>query len=111
MTRKETFEAIKAETTNPVIAEFCDKEIAAIERKATKARERAASKRANGDPLADAIYAVLTDEPMLISDIAAKVDSTNAKVSARLANFVKDGSVVKSTVKVEKRKLTAYALA
>ena len=114
MTKREMFEAIKAGvatgewTVNEAeVAEFCDNEIALIDRKAIKAKERAAEKRAAGDELTDAVRAALTDEFTIIADIAAKVaetygeDATIARVTYRLTQLVKNGEAENGDVKVE----------
>ena len=127
MTRKEILTVIKesaaAGTWNPeVIAEvqdFCDKEIAGIDRKAAKAKEKAAQKRAEGDAMTAAIKSVLTDDFETIASITAKVDFpdvTSAKVSVRLNQLFKNGEALKDEVNVAEegqkaRKLVAYKLA
>ena len=67
ITKREMFEAIKTGCTtgewtvsDVEVAEFCDNEIALLDKKAIKAKERAAEKRAAGDELTDAVRAALT---------------------------------------------------
>ena len=76
ITKREMFEAIKTGCTtgewtvsDVEVAEFCDNEIALLDKKAIKAKERAAEKRAAGDELTDAVRAALTDEFAVIADI------------------------------------------
>ena len=114
ITKREMFEAIKAGCTtgewtvsDVEVAEFCDNEIALLDKKAIKAKERAAEKRAAGDELTDAVRAALTDEFAIIADIAAKVaetygeDATIARVTYRLTQLVKNGEAENGDVKVE----------
>ena len=114
ITKREMFEAIKTGCTtgewtvsDVEIAEFCDNEIALLDKKAIKAKERAAEKRAAGDELTDAVRAALTDEFTIIADIAAKVaetygeDATIARVAYRLTQLVKNGEAENGDVKVE----------
>lgn len=114
ITKREMFEAIKAGCTtgewtisDAEIAEFCDNEIALLDKKAIKAKERAAEKKAAGDELTDAVRAALTDEFTIIADIAAKVaetygeDATIARVTYRLTQLVKNGEAENGDVKVE----------
>ena len=86
ITKREMFEAIKAafttgecELTAETVTAFCDKEIAALDTKAAKAKERAAAKKAEADVLmgqvADALDA---EEFKTIADIAAVVAEVNA---------------------------------
>ena len=113
-TKREMFEAIKTGCTtgewtvsDVEVAEFCDNEIALLDKKAIKAKERAAEKRAAGDELTDAVRAALTDEFTVIADIAAKVaetygeDATVARVTYRLTQLVKNGEAENGDVKVE----------
>ena len=114
ITKREMFEAIKTGCTtgewtvsDVEVAEFCDNEIALLDKKAIKAKERAAEKRAAGDELTDAVRAALTDEFTVIADIAAKVaetygeDATVARVTYRLTQLVKNGEAENGDVKVE----------
>ena len=67
MTKKDLFEAIKAvmvgeetEITKEEIAAFCEKEIAALDGRAAKAKERSAAKKVESNALAEKIAAALT---------------------------------------------------
>lgn len=89
--------------TNDVLAEFAEKEIAALDKKAEKAKERAAQKRAEGDELTDAVRAVLTDEYASIPDITARIegeDVTVGKVQYRLKVLVENGEVEKTELTI-----------
>ena len=120
MTKREKFELIgrvfegmEIEERDEVL-EFIEKEIAAIDAKNAKAKERAAEKRAEGDELQGRILALMGEEPMTINDIVAALGDeglTPAKVVARMKNLVKNETVAKAAVKVEGRKLMAYTLA
>ena len=104
--------------------EFCLAQIADLDKKAAKAKERAAAKKAEADELTDVVYGVLTDEFKTIADIAEAVlaelgdaaeDVTTAKITARLTKLGKANAIVKEQVSVEvdgkKTKKMAYALA
>ena len=102
------------------LAAFAENEIALLDKKAVKAKERAAQKRAEGDELTDAVRAALsTEEFEPIADIAARSDGedvTVAKVSYRLTSLVKSGEAVKEQITVpggegqKTRKIMAYKL-
>ena len=132
ITKKEMFETIRTlaesgalhacdvneDITDDDVIAFCDKEIAALDAKAAKAKETAAKKKAEGDALRDAVLAVLTDEFQPIADIAAQVDSEDAtvgKVTNRLAALAAAGLAVKTQITVgetgAKRKISAYKVA
>lgn len=103
MTKKDYFNKIKTLVTDADVIDFCDKEIAALDARAAKAKERAAKKAAAGDALLDAIAAVLTDEAMTLTDIVDALDMdgvTVNKVSARGATLVDNGMAVKTEVVV-----------
>ena len=133
ITKREMFEAIKglAESgalhmvdfneniTDEAVAEFCANEIDLLDKKAAKAKERAAAKKAEGDELTAAVAAVLTDELQPIADIAAQVtgeDVTVAKVTYRLTQLVKNGEAEKQELTVpggegtKARKIQGYKL-
>lgn len=89
--------------TNDVLTEFAEKEIAALDKKAEKAKERAAQKRAEGDELTDAVRAALTDEYASIPDITARIegeDVTVGKVQYRLKVLVENGEVEKTELTI-----------
>lgn len=98
------------------IVEFCEVQIEQLERKAEKAKERKASKAAAGDALKDAIATALTEDLKTAADITQEVmdagyEATRAKVVARLTKLVKEGVAGKMQVKLDKKKVMAYALA
>ena len=99
---------------------FCERQIAAIDRKSEKARERAAEQRKVSDELTERIAAMLTDEPQTLGDLAAAIgdeDINTSKVSARCSKLVKEGRAAKTEVTVpgadgaKSRKLVAYTCA
>ena len=119
---KETFETGSCKFDAEVVKAFCDKEIASLDAKSAKAKERAAAKKAETDVLMDQVQDALTDEFQVIADIAATVaevnpDATVSKVTYRLGKLVEAGVAEKTQVTLEKtetskaRKVQAYRLA
>lgn len=113
ITKKEFYAGIieAMQTGNSPIAPdeviaFCENEIALLDKKAEKAKARAAAKRAEGDELTDTVKSVMsTDEFEVIADIAAKVaeidaESTIHKVTYRLGQLVKNGFAESTDVKI-----------
>lgn len=113
MTKKETYEMIiglihdaydLGEEKVEMAIEFCEKEIAALEKKAEKAKENAAKKKAEGDALLETVYDALSeDEFETIAMIAKRVagedpEATVGKVQYRLGALAKDGRAEKSTI-------------
>ena len=128
VTKRERYESIKAlvEAVGAVegidtdgIVAFCDKEIATLDTRAGKAKERAAATRAEGDELQAAVLAALTDEPASRQEVTDRIegeDVTLAKVGYRLTALVKQGFAVKEEIAVtgedgKSKKVAAYRLA
>lgn len=88
---------------NDVIAAFAQNEINLLDKKAVKAKERAAAKRAEGDELSDVVAQVLTDELQSIPDITAQIEGEDVsvgKVQYRLRVLVETGRAVKGEIKI-----------
>ena len=102
---KETFETGACKFDAATVMAFCDKEIASLDSKAAKAKERAAAKKAEADVLMDQVRDALTGEFQTIADIAAAVaevnaDATVSKVTYRLTKLVEAGDAEKTDVTV-----------
>ena len=119
MTKKEMFAEIKTLLADRAdVVEFCDKEIALLDKKAAKAKETAAKKRAEGDELMEAVFAAVSaDKFEPIAEIAARIDGpdvTVAKVTYRLTQLAKAGKIEKTEVTIpggdgaKARKVVAY---
>ena len=119
---KETFETGSCKFDAATVVEFCDKEIASLDSKAAKAKERAAAKKAEADVLMGQVEAALTDEFQVIADIAAaavgvNADATVSKVTFRLTKLVeaeiaeKTQVTIPATETTKARKVQAYRLA
>ena len=102
------------------LAAFAQNEIDLLDKKAAKAKERAATKRAEGDELTDAVRAVMsTEEFEPIAEIAARIegeDVTVGRVQYRLGQLVKNGEAVKEQITIpggegqKARKIVAFKL-
>ena len=102
---KETFETGSCKFDAATVMAFCDKEIASLDAKAAKAKERAAAKKAEADVLMTQVEGALTGEFQTIADIAAAVaevnaDATVSKVTYRLTKLVEAGVAEKTDVSV-----------
>lgn len=102
------------------LVDFCERQIASIERKSEKARERAAEQRKVSDELAERIASLLTEEPQTLGELTAAIgdeDITPSKVSSRCSKLLKEGRADKTEVTVpsvdggKSRKLVAYTCA
>lgn len=84
---------------------FAENEIALLEKKAAKAKKRAADKKAEGDALTDAVREALSEEFEPIAEIAARIegeDVTVGKVTYRLGQLVKAGEAERQEINVGK---------
>ena len=103
---KEAFETGVCKFDKDTVIAFCDKEITALDNKAAKAKERAATKKAEADVLYDQVADALnTEEFQTIADIAATVaevnaDATVSKVTYRLTKLVEAGVAEKTDVTI-----------
>lgn len=102
---KETFETGSCKYDAATVMAFCDKEIASLDAKAAKAKERAAAKKAEADALMGQVEDALTGEFQTIADIAAAVSAVNAdatvsRVTYRLTKLVEAGIAEKTDVSV-----------
>lgn len=121
ITKKVYFEMLKdiVTATDTVdkdnLLAFIDTNIAQLDAKAAKAKEKAAEKKVEGDELREKIAACLTTEPKDIATILDEVgdeELTRAKVTARLAQLINLGTVTKEVTKTaDGKKATVYKLA
>lgn len=106
------------ELTSEDLIAFAENEIALLDKKASKAKERAATKRAEGDELTEAVYATMSkDEPETIADITARIEGEDVsvhKVAYRLRVLAETGRAEKSEIVIpatetsKKRTVVAY---
>lgn len=122
MTKKEILNALMDGTLDrETLVAYCEKELASLEHKAEKAKERAAAKREAGDELQNLVASVLTPDFTGREDITARVqaidpEATVGKVGYRLTALVKAGVAQKAEAMVadaegKNKKVTVYALA
>ena len=113
--RRDYFEEIKAIVAeDEELVAFVDGEIAKIDNRAAKEKEKRAEKRAQGDELQAAVKAYIQGHDgavtaQVIADEIEGEDVTKAKVTYRATQLVKAGEIFKVTVKTEDgRKVVAY---
>lgn len=119
ITKREYF-AMVAEIVNGSSAEnkaelmeFINKQVEALDKKADKAKERAAEKRAAGDELRACVQSVLTEGFQTIDEIVDTIGDENItrnKVVARLTQLVAAGVAVKDKVESGSKKVMGYKL-
>ena len=116
ITKKEKYlalvELLKSVEADKMFIELCENEIAAIDKKSNKAKERAAEKKAEVDEFYNKVEAVVRDaeDALSINDIVLAIgeDATAAKVVNRLKKMV-DADLVEKTITTEdKRRINVY---
>lgn len=95
------------------LMEFIQKQVEVLDKKADKAKERAAEKKAEGDALRAKVQGVLTEELQTIDEIVDAIgdeDVTRNKVVARLTQLVAAEVAVKDKVESGSKKVMGYKL-
>lgn len=118
------FQGEETELTEADFIQFCQEQIADLDKKAAKAKERAAAKKAEADELTEVVFGVLTDEYQTIAQIAEAValalpedaeEVSAQRITSRLTKLVKSEDVIKEQIAVEvdgkKSKKMAYRVA
>ena len=110
----------ETEVTMEELCAFAENETALLDKKAEKAKETAAKKKAENDTLTDMVREALSEEEFLtIADVAEKIegeDVTVSKVSYRLTQLVKNGEAEKQQITIaggegqKSRKIMAYRI-
>ncbi len=122
VTKKDNFNALIAYLTDSTaevdvdaLVEFCQNEIALLDKRSAKAKETAAAKKSEGDALTEAIAAVLPADFTTIDDVVALINDpevTRGKVQYRLTQLVKAGTAEKGEVATsvdgKTKKIAAY---
>lgn len=103
--------------TDEDVVEYCSNEIELLDKKATRSKESAAKKRAEGDEITAIVREALgTEDFEPINEIMARIEDetiTNAKVIARIRNLITSGEAEKQEITVEdmdgkRKKIMAY---
>ena len=103
ITEREIYNSIINGTADQtVLVEFATKKIAQLDKRNASAQKRAAAKRAEGNEITEAVYAVLGTEPMTRGQVVSAMgtDLSVAKIGARLNQLVASGRISKETIKV-----------
>ena len=85
------------------LATFAKNEIDLLDKKAAKAKERAAAKKAEQDELGEIVKSLLTDEWQTVNDIFAQIegeDVSPSKITARMTKLINAGFAIKEQVSV-----------
>ena len=118
ITKKEKYGmllAIEEVAVDNMLRTFVEEEIAALEAKAEKARERAAKKKAENDELGEKIYKIIVEKGSSVTlqelyKILSVDDEeiTTSKIVARLTKLVNSDKIDKAEATIEKSKKMTY---
>lgn len=113
MTNREFYTAVINANVNAELTEFAQTAIEKLDTANAKKATKLAKKRAEEQPIYDALAAVLTDEPQTASDLAAQVPEISSvqKASSMLRKLVDLGVAVSTDLKVKGRTAKGYAKA
>lgn len=89
----------ECDLTNEDIQLYAEKELASMDKRAAADKKRREAKAAESDEITEAVYAVLTEEPMSAEEILERldIDITKSKLIPKLTKLVKFERAVKST--------------
>lgn len=118
ITKKEKFEILRgfvpeASEQYNMLIEFIDSEIAAINKKAEKAKIRAEITKAEGDEMRAVVESALTNDWQSIASILNAIgdeEFTKGKVSARLGALIKMGIAEKESQTIDGKRVMHYRL-
>lgn len=118
MTKKELFEGLKNYVKDyPAYIAFIDKEIAKLDAHAAKAKEKRGERvREAGEIVRDDAIKVLENagRPITLAELVAGItliDKTPGKVAYHIRPLIEDGTIVKTKVKIDDRRIMTYTIA
>ena len=103
ITEREIYTSIINGTADrETLVKFAEKKIAQLDKRNASAKARVERKRAEGNEITEAVYAVLGSEPMTRNQVVSAMgtDLSVAKIGAHLNALVKDGRIQKETIKI-----------
>lgn len=112
MTNREFYNAVINASVNDELTAFATAAIEKLDASNARKAEKLAEKRAEEQPLYDALVAVLTSDPQTASDLAAQVEGITSvqKASSMLRKLVEAGQATSIDLKVKGRKAKGYAI-
>lgn len=117
MTQRELFTAVIEGNITDEVVEAAKDAIAKLdhtnELRKVKNAEKKVAKDAEKAPIRDALMAVMSNEPQTATSLiaAAGLDIKPQSIPSLMKPFVEDGTVVKTEVKADGKKLRGYVLA
>lgn len=108
----------EAEIPSEEIIEFCGKQIDQLAAAYSKAKDREAKRRAEGDELTKSLMSLMSETPKTINEIVEAFDDpevTRGKVIYRMGKLAREGKVEKIELREtdennNRKRVSAYAL-
>lgn len=101
-TMREFLSAVVEGTLTSEVKEFAEAQIAKIDATNEKRKEKALEKAKEKAPIFDAAFDCLSDAPILVSEVAAKMETSPQMASYYLRELVKQGRANVQDVKIPK---------
>lgn len=111
MTNREFYQAIVNGTINEEVVAKAEELIVKMDATNAARREKVTAKQAENLVLVDQVVAMLGEEPLTATDIAAALEVKPQKASALARMAVKAGKAVSQDIKGAKGKCKGYTLA
>lgn len=111
MTKKEFFETIANNPLNDEIKNFALKELQLLERRRERESNRITKNQLENIQLGEKIIGMLTDKPITIQEITARLGQpnlTNQKISAIMKQLTETNPIEKVKIKIDKKEKVAY---
>lgn len=111
MTKKEFFETIANNPLNDEIKNFALKELQLLERRRERESNRVTKNQLENIQLGEKIIEMLTDKPITIQEITARLGQpnlTNQKISAIMKQLTETNPIEKVKIKIDKKEKVAY---
>lgn len=100
---KETFAALPESEEGVKVLEYCEKELASLEKDKARNAERRAKKAEENAPLFEALEEILSAEPLTAADAASKIGVSVQKASHLLRALVDAGKANVQDIKIPKK--------
>ena len=111
MTKKEFFETIANNPLNDEIKNFALKELQLLEKRRERENNRVTKNQLENIRLGEKIIEMLTDKPITIQEITARLGQpnlTNQKISAIMKQLTEKNPIEKVKIKIDKKEKVAY---
>lgn len=111
MTKKEFFETIANNPLNDEIKNFALKELQLLKRRRERESNRVTKNQLENIQLGEKIIEMLTDKPITIQEITARLGQpnlTNQKISAIMKQLTETNPIEKVKIKIDKKEKVAY---